>query len=291
MQTRAVFGFHFQTACLSVAYFDRFLSKCFINVSLILDNALYRPFLFLSWVGDVFSEWKIMGNQAFISSMPFPGCKDGGGEGSSPLRVSDGWIQFREQSDSENGAFGLDNTGLENGINYPFYFSSLLHHEIVPGSAKWYYLQDCNTHISYNERSLEYINFSLSRFCNNLIFVSQCSSLANTEINLLDYRPSTIAAAATLVALDQRLTRKALEWKMNSISYCGFLEIVRLLFIFFFFCQFNNIVQGSLTSCWDFSITGRCAGLLQYNAEIRDAKLCEISGSIAKPLEHRQCYR
>ncbi|KAJ4701626.1 cyclin-D5-1-like [Melia azedarach] len=45
------------------------------------------------------------------------------------------------------------------------------------------------------------------------------------EINLMDHRPSAIAAAATLMALDQRLTKKALECKMNPISYCGFLEI------------------------------------------------------------------
>lgn len=42
----------------------------------------------------------------------------------------------------------------------------------------------------------------------------------------MDHRPSAIAAAATLMALDQRLTKKALECKMNPISYCGFLEIV-----------------------------------------------------------------
>ena len=46
------------------------------------------------------------------------------------------------------------------------------------------------------------------------------------EINLMEHRPSVIAAAATLRALDQRLTRKALECTMNSVSYYGFLEIV-----------------------------------------------------------------
>ncbi|XWS24121.1 hypothetical protein CRYUN_Cryun28dG0073600 [Craigia yunnanensis] len=45
------------------------------------------------------------------------------------------------------------------------------------------------------------------------------------EISLMEHRPSVIAAAATLMALDQRLTRKALECTMNSVSYCGFLEI------------------------------------------------------------------
>ncbi|XVE70190.1 hypothetical protein DITRI_Ditri10aG0052600 [Diplodiscus trichospermus] len=45
------------------------------------------------------------------------------------------------------------------------------------------------------------------------------------EINLMEHRPSIIAAAATLRALDQRLTRKALESKMNSVSYGGLMEI------------------------------------------------------------------
>lgn len=42
----------------------------------------------------------------------------------------------------------------------------------------------------------------------------------------MDHRPSVIAAAAVLVALDQRLTRTELESKMNAISSCGFLQAV-----------------------------------------------------------------
>ena len=42
----------------------------------------------------------------------------------------------------------------------------------------------------------------------------------------MEHRPSVIAAAATLRALDQRLTRKALECKLNSVSCGRFLEIV-----------------------------------------------------------------
>ncbi|KAJ4839365.1 hypothetical protein Tsubulata_039068 [Turnera subulata] len=45
------------------------------------------------------------------------------------------------------------------------------------------------------------------------------------EITLMDHRPSVIAAAATLVALDQTLTRKDLECKLESLSCSGFLEI------------------------------------------------------------------
>ena len=42
----------------------------------------------------------------------------------------------------------------------------------------------------------------------------------------MDHRPSVIAAAAVLVALDQRLTRNELESKLNAIFSCGFLQAV-----------------------------------------------------------------
>ncbi|KAF7817439.1 cyclin-D5-1-like isoform X1 [Senna tora] len=38
------------------------------------------------------------------------------------------------------------------------------------------------------------------------------------EINSMDHRPSVVAAAATLVALDQELTREAVQLKMSSVS-------------------------------------------------------------------------
>lgn len=47
------------------------------------------------------------------------------------------------------------------------------------------------------------------------------------EINLVDHRSSVIAAAAVLAASsDKRLTRTAMELKMNFISFWGSLEIV-----------------------------------------------------------------
>ena len=46
------------------------------------------------------------------------------------------------------------------------------------------------------------------------------------EVNLVDHRPSVIAAAAILVALDQQLTIEAVELKMSSIHQYSFLEPV-----------------------------------------------------------------
>ncbi|KAF9668481.1 hypothetical protein SADUNF_Sadunf14G0008000 [Salix dunnii] len=45
------------------------------------------------------------------------------------------------------------------------------------------------------------------------------------EIHLMSHRPSVIAAAATLVVLNNSLTRTTLEIQMNSIAYPGFLNI------------------------------------------------------------------
>ncbi|KAG6705420.1 hypothetical protein I3842_07G178200 [Carya illinoinensis] len=45
------------------------------------------------------------------------------------------------------------------------------------------------------------------------------------EVNLMGHRPSAVAAAAALLALDDRFTRRALELKMNSISHRRFLEV------------------------------------------------------------------
>ncbi|XP_048436146.1 cyclin-D5-1-like [Pyrus x bretschneideri] len=46
-----------------------------------------------------------------------------------------------------------------------------------------------------------------------------------TEINLMHQRPSAVAAAATLMALDQKLTIEALELKINTIPELKLLEI------------------------------------------------------------------
>lgn len=47
----------------------------------------------------------------------------------------------------------------------------------------------------------------------------------------MNYRPSVIAAAATLVAIDPHLTRKAIELKMGSVSKYRILETVSYLLI------------------------------------------------------------
>ena len=46
------------------------------------------------------------------------------------------------------------------------------------------------------------------------------------DVNLMHHRPSVVAGAATLVALDRKLTREAMEIEINSFSQSGLLEIV-----------------------------------------------------------------
>ena len=48
----------------------------------------------------------------------------------------------------------------------------------------------------------------------------------HAEIHLMSHRPSVIAAAASLVVINNSLTRTTLETQMNSVAYPGFLNIV-----------------------------------------------------------------
>ncbi|KAF8404888.1 hypothetical protein HHK36_009783 [Tetracentron sinense] len=75
-----------------------------------------------------------------------------------------------------------------------------------------------------------YLHYFIAKFCYESRpkdAVSRAAELIlaiTKEVNLMDCRPSVIAAAAVLAASDQRLTRKTMEFKMNLISSCGPLE-------------------------------------------------------------------
>jgi len=59
------------------------------------------------------------------------------------------------------------------------------------------------------------------------------------EFNLMDHKPSVVAAAATLVAFDQKLTIEDVRLKMNSIYQHPLLQPVSLC-INFFFAKFHQ---------------------------------------------------
>lgn len=71
-------------------------------------------------------------------------------------------------------------------------------------------------------------------------------------MNLVDYRPSVVAAAAILAAFDERLTQDLAEFKLRIISLRGSLETVSFklfywnfsqTFIFWNLCQFNISIR------------------------------------------------
>ncbi|KAI4337052.1 hypothetical protein L6164_015509 [Bauhinia variegata] len=82
-----------------------------------------------------------------------------------------------------------------------------------------------------------FLPYFITKFCNEspaapthiLSRTVQVISTIIKEVNLMDHRPSVIAAAATLMALDPKLTRKALELKMSSVSQYKFLQTEEIL--------------------------------------------------------------
>ncbi|KAK3029793.1 hypothetical protein RJ639_038235 [Escallonia herrerae] len=76
-----------------------------------------------------------------------------------------------------------------------------------------------------------YIHYFLSKFCKQLPRKNIVSIIVELifatvrDTNLMGSRPSAIAGAAVLVALDRRLTRQDLELKINALSLSGFLDI------------------------------------------------------------------
>nr|XP_027093004.1 cyclin-D5-1-like [Coffea arabica] len=73
--------------------------------------------------------------------------------------------------------------------------------------------------------------YFVSKLCKNnqlrdaVSRVIEIIPVAIRNANLIHDRPSTIAAAATLWMLDQRLSRESLELKINALSSSGFLKI------------------------------------------------------------------
>ncbi|KAE9586213.1 putative cyclin [Lupinus albus] len=77
---------------------------------------------------------------------------------------------------------------------------------------------------------LAFLPYFITKLCNE---TPPCNILSNTmqliftlmkEVNLMDHRPSVIAAAATLLAVDQQLTTEAVKLKMSSIHQYIFLD-------------------------------------------------------------------
>ncbi|XVF36409.1 hypothetical protein REPUB_Repub19eG0056200 [Reevesia pubescens] len=172
LKIRAIFGFRFQTAYLSVIYFDRFLSRRSIDGE-------------KSWAIQLLSM-ACLSLAAKMEEIKVPAL--------SELQLEE--CNFESKVIQKMELLVLNTLEWRMRSITPFAFIHFFITKMCKESPQSHFVS----------RTVQFILAIMK------------------EINLMEHRPSVIAAAATLRALDQRLTRKALECTMNSVSYCGFLE-------------------------------------------------------------------
>ncbi|KAF2294704.1 hypothetical protein GH714_015660 [Hevea brasiliensis] len=170
--TRAIFGFRFHTAYLSVIYFDRFLSKRSID-----DGKLWAIRLL---------SLACLSLAAKMEECRVPPL--------SEFPVED--YCFENKVIQRMELLVLNTLEWKMGSTTPF---SYLHYFI--------------SKICGESRPKE----TISRAVELILALIK-------EINLLDYQPSIVAAAALLAASDNQLTKQELELKMKVISSWGSLE-------------------------------------------------------------------
>ncbi|KAJ7958256.1 Cyclin-D5-1 [Quillaja saponaria] len=172
LKSRATFGFRFQTAYLSVTYFDQFLCTQSINSE---------------------KAWAIQLLSVACLSLA---------------------AKMEESNPPVLSAFQLEDYSFESKV--------IQRMELLVLST----LQWKMGFIS----PFDFLPYFITKFCikpppSNIMSRTMKLILAiMKDINLMDYQPSVIAAAATLVASDPQLTRKAMELKMNSISHSKLVE-------------------------------------------------------------------
>ncbi|XP_024018013.1 cyclin-D5-1 [Morus notabilis] len=171
LKARAIFGFQFQTAYLSMTYFDRFLMRRPIKMWLI--RLLPVACLALA---------------AKMEEAEIPSLSD-----------------FRFEDDD----FGINLIGKMELF--------------VLSTLEW----KMNSITPF-----AFLHYFITRLCQlqspptNILSRTTALIMATIrETNIMEHRPSVIAAAATLVALEQKLSRTSLESKMNSISHCKSLQV------------------------------------------------------------------
>lgn len=99
----------------------------------------------------------------------------------------------------------------------------------------------------------------------------------SAENDILDHRPSTIAAAAVLAASCNDLVKEALGRSLNGDSCCARLDIVSSCLLFQFVHRLTHLIDYSefvsvlvilSPSPLFFSVTGCCIFLLWNNAGV-----------------------
>ncbi|XP_039023969.1 cyclin-D1-1-like [Hibiscus syriacus] len=200
LRARAAFGFRFQTAYLSMTYFDRFLSRKSIDSE-------------KSWAMQLLSI-ACLSLAAKMEEMEVPALSEFQIEG----------CNFDTKTIQRMELLVLNTLEWKMSLVTPFAFLHFFIWEMCKSSPPdmkvithlilFTIKGSCHSRHQY---------FESVQILSELIFLS-CVCL-NIEVNVMEHRPSVVAVAAILRALNQRLTRKALEYTMNSVSFCGFLEI------------------------------------------------------------------
>ncbi|ESW08747.1 hypothetical protein PHAVU_009G071400 [Phaseolus vulgaris] len=172
LKTRATLGFCFETAYLSVTYFDRFLSRRSIDSE-------------KCWAIQLLSI-ACLSLAAKMEECNVPAL--------SEFKLDD--YSFEGKVIQKMELLVLSTLEWKMGIITPFDFLSCFITKLC-------------------KESPPSPTFSKTM---QLIFTTM------KEVNLMDQKPSVIAAAATLVAMDQKLTMDAVELKMSSIPQHWLLE-------------------------------------------------------------------
>ncbi|PIN06119.1 G1/S-specific cyclin D [Handroanthus impetiginosus] len=172
LKTRALFGFHFSTAYLSMIYFDRFFARRSI------DNGKSWPIRLLSVA--------CLSLAAKMEECDVPALSE----------------------------YHVDEYNFEGNVIQKMEL-------LVLSTLEWKI--SCATPFAY-------LNYFINKFCGerrSKELINRAVELIFAlieEINVMEHRPSIIAAAAVLAAYDYGLTKKVLEIKVNAIPSWGSLE-------------------------------------------------------------------
>ncbi|RWR82926.1 cyclin-D5-1-like protein [Cinnamomum micranthum f. kanehirae] len=180
LKMRAIFGFRFQTAYLSVTYLYRFLLR--------------------RQVDQRGKGWAIRLLSVACLSLA---------------------VKMEECKIPALSEFRVDDYNFENGV--------IQRMEImVLNTLEW--------RMSF-VTPYAYLNYFISKFSDEsrpkslLYRTIELISDTVKVVNLMNYRPSAIAAAAVLVSFDQKLTKRLIDYKMGAVSLCGYLENIALFII------------------------------------------------------------
>ncbi|KAK8646682.1 hypothetical protein V6N13_120462 [Hibiscus sabdariffa] len=172
LKARATFGFRFQTAYLSMIYFDRFLSRNSIDSE--KSWAIHLPSV------------ACLSLAAKMEEIQIPALSEFQIEG----------YNFASKTIQRMELLVLDTWEWRMSLITPFAFLHFFIKELCKASPPHHFIS-CIIRIIF---------------------------FTTKEIIVMEHRPSVVAADAILRALNQRLTRKELERRMNSVSFRGFLE-------------------------------------------------------------------